>query len=168
MEPYIVNYANFFETRLIDDKGTFLPNVHIKKAKEMAKAVDLDLVCFSNPSGNEFALCKIIDWNKFKYQKAKLQKKEILSQKKEIKEMRFAPVISEHDMEYKINQINDFLKDKMEVVVVMRFKGIHKRMLAEGERIVNVIVEKCKPFGDEKHRKKDNNNISVRLVPTNK
>ena len=168
MEPYLVNYATFFETRLIDEKGTFIPTIHIKKAKELAKEANLDLVCFNSPSGNDLALCKIIDWPKFKYQKNKLQKKERQDKKAEIKEMRFAPVISEHDMEYKVNQIIDFLKDEMEVVVVMRFRGIHHRMVDEGLRIVNEIVDKCKPFGEEKHRKKDNNNISVRLVAVKK
>jgi translation initiation factor IF-3 len=164
MDPYVVNYATFFETRLIDDKGNYLPTVHIRQAKEMAKTANLDLVCFNNPVKDQLALCKIIDWPKFKYQLAKADKKN-KQHKTEIKEMHFAPVISEHDVGYKVKQIIEFLKDNMEVIITMRFKGSHRKIYSEGEKIINDIAEQCKPYSTEKYRKKDNDNISIRLIP---
>jgi len=163
MEPYPVDYAKFYETRLIDASNTYHALINIKRAKEMAKEVDLDLVCFNNPSKDTLALCKIIDYGKFKYQQEKSKKKEI-HKKPEVKEIRLTPVIDMHDMEYKIKSVLEFLDDGHEVVVTMRFKGIHHRMLTEGERLINLFVEKCKGKGKEVNRKKTGENISVRLT----
>jgi len=163
MEPYLVDYAKFYETRLVDSTNVYHQSINIKKAKELARSANLDLVCFNNPTKDTLALCKIIDYGKFRYEQEKLKKKE-KHKKPESKEIRFTPVISEHDIEHKIKQILDFLEDGHEVIVTMRFKGIHHRMYSEGERIVNVIVDKCKEKGKEVNRKKTGDNIIVKLT----
>jgi translation initiation factor IF-3 len=163
MEPYIIDYASFYETRLIDASNTYHASINIKKAKEMAREANLDLVCFNNPSKNTLALCKIIDYGKFKYQQEKSKKKEC-NKKPDLKEIRITPVIDMHDMDYKIKNVIEFLKDGHEVLVTMRFKGIHHRMLDEGERILNLFIDKCKENGKEVSRKKTNDNITVRIT----
>ena len=163
MEPYPVDYASFYETRLIDASNTYHASINIRKAKEMAKESDLDLVCFNNPNKDTLALCKIIDYGKFKYQQEKSKKKEC-NRKPDLKEVRLTPVIDMHDMDYKIKNVLEFLKDGHEVLVTMRFKGIHHRMLGEGERILNLFVDKCKDIGKEVSRKKTNDNITVRIT----
>ena len=133
----------------------------------MAKEVGLDLVCFSEPSMGKPALCKIVDYGKWKYHQEKLLKKE----KKnihEVKEMRFSPVISDNDIEHKVKQIIEFLKDGDEVVVRMRFKGIHHRLKNDGERIINKIVEMCKGIGKETGRKRSEDDIYVKMVKAGK
>lgn len=164
MQPFIVNYVDFKETNLIDANGQFNSLVHISIAKSKAKEAYLDLVCFNKPNGKTPALCKIIDYGKWKYQQDKIDKKEKLNSKKETKEIRFTPVISENDIEHKVRQIIEFLKEGDDVIVTMRFKGIHHRLKDEGKRIIGIILEKCKDYGKELHRKQDNNNICVRLV----
>jgi len=62
MEPYIVQYANFFETRLIDANNQYFQVMNIKRAKEMARESNMDLVCFNAPEKTQLALCKIIDF----------------------------------------------------------------------------------------------------------
>ena len=164
MQPFVVNYVDFKETNLIDADGKFYSLLNISIAKNKAREAGLDLICFNKPNGKSPALCKVLDYGKWKYNQGKLEKKEKLNSKKETKEIRFTPVISENDIEHKVKQIIEFLKEGDDVLVTMRFKGIHHRLKDEGKRIIGVIMEKCKDYGKESHRKNDNNFICVRLV----
>lgn len=167
MEPYIINYARFYETRLVDANNQYHDNVNIKRAKEMAKEAGLDLICFAEPSMGKMALCKILDYGKWKYKQEKLLKQE----KKNIhvtKEMRFTPVISDNDIEHKVKQIIGFLKDGDEVIVRMIYKGIHHRLKNDGERIINKIIEMCKGVGKEMARKRSEDDIYLKLVKAGK
>lgn len=164
MQPFVVNYVDFKETNLIDEKGTFHKLLHISIAKTKARESGQDLVCFNKPSGSSPALCKIIDFGKWKYQQEKIEKKAKQAFKKETKEVRFTPVIGENDIEHKVKQISEFLKDGDDVLVTMRFKGIHHRLKDDGRRIVDQILDKCKDCGKEVHRKQDNDSICLRLA----
>lgn len=164
MHPFVINYADFTETNLIDADGKFLGIVHISVAKSKAREANLELVCFNKPVGRTPALCKILDYGKWKYQQEKSEKKDRHNAKKETKEVRFTPVISEHDVEHKVKQIIEFLEEGDDVLISMRFKGIHHRLKDEGRRIIGEILEKCKAHGKEHHRKQDNDNICVRMV----
>jgi translation initiation factor IF-3 len=164
MEPFVINYADFSQTNLVDADGNFCGVVHISVAKTKAREANLDLVCFNKPNGKNPALCKIIDYGKWKYQQEKTEKKEKQHAKKETKEVKFSPVISEHDIEHKVKKIIEFLDEGDDVLLTMRFKGIHHRLKDEGKRIIGEILEMCKAHGKEYHRKQDNDNISVRMV----
>lgn len=163
MQPFIVNKVVFPETKLIDENGQFNQSVPVYVAINKAKEVGLDLVCFNKPDKGETALCKIIDFGKWKYHQEKILKQEKKKSKIETKEVRFTPVIGEHDIEHKVKQIIEFLDDGDYVVLTMKFKGIHHRLKDEGKRIVNEVIDKCKEKGKELSRKQDNNNITVRL-----
>lgn len=163
MHPFIISYADFTETNLVDADGTFLGIVHISVAKTKARDAKLDLVCFNKPTGKNPALCKILDYGKWKYQQEKAEKKNQQA-KKETKEIRFTPVIGENDVDHKVKQILEFLEDGDDVLITMRFKGIHHRLKDEGRRIIGEILEKCKAHGKEHHRKQDNDSICVRMV----
>jgi translation initiation factor IF-3 len=164
MEPYIVNYANFMWTKLIDQNGNFHNSVHIKDAKNMAKTAGLDLVCFSNQTSDTSALCKIIDYGKWKYQQDKAKRKETNNHKIELKEIQFTPVIGEHDIEHKVRQIIKFLENGNEVVINMRFKGIHHRLISEGEKILSSILSQIGTHGKEISRKRSEDNIWLKMV----
>lgn len=166
MEPYVINYGaytRFAEIRLIDSKEVYHNAIHIKKAKDIARESKLELVCFSEPTKDQLALCKIVDYGKWKYHNDKLLKKK--EQHKTVtKEVQLSPVISDHDLAHKAKKTIEFLKDGNEVIVDMRFKGIHHRLVSEGERIINLMISMCKDSGKEVYRKKSNDNISVRLT----
>tara|TARA_R110000824_G_scaffold218435_1_gene405038 strand:+ start:9511 stop:10026 length:516 start_codon:yes stop_codon:yes gene_type:complete len=162
-DPYVIQYADFRETSLVDLQEKFHKSINIKVAKTMAKDAGLDLVCFNEPSGKNPALCKIINYGKWKYQHDKDLKKN-KQHKKETKEIRLSPVIDINDLDHKIDQTKGFIEAGHEVVLSMRFKGIHKRMFREGEALMTEIVKKCGGFAKELHRKRSGNNISVRLA----
>jgi len=69
-------------------------------------------------------VCKIIDFNKFKYQEDKKQRKGRKKSKvKETKEIRFSPFIAENDFNIRVNRAKEFLKDGHKVRLTIWFKG---------------------------------------------
>lgn len=169
MNPFVITRrVDFKFTRLIDSQNCFHDKIYIGEAKTMARNDGLDLVCFNLPKGNKPALCKIIDYGKWKYSNDKKKKKDQKVNKHVVKEIRFSPVISDHDVEHKIKQIKEFLEDGSEVMIAMRFKGIQKRLFQEGENIINSIINSLKNLGEENFRKKSNHMILVRLRPVKK
>ena len=151
-------------TNLVDAEGNFHSSVHIKTAKDAARDAGLDLVCFSEPEKDKPALCKIVDFGKWKYHQEKTKKKESSTHRVETKEIQFTPVIGDHDVEHKVRQIIKFLEEGDEVMVNMRFKGIHHRLKAEGDRIINLILTQVGTHGKEVSRKRSDDNIFLKLT----
>ena len=166
MQPFIINRrTDFSHIRLIDENMNFHDKVFIGDARTKANEVGLSLVCFNLPDKNNLALCKIIDYGKWKYQQEKSHKKEQLIHKNVVKEIRFSPVISDNDVEHKLHQVLGFLKDGDDVILSMRFKGIHKRLMSIGKDKMNEIVKMCDKYGEEVSRKCAGFQIMVRLKP---
>lgn len=162
-EPYIIKYANFQQTQLIDSNGSYNAKVHISDAKKQALEAQMDLVCFNEPSGDKMALCKIVDFGKWKYSQQKKEKKEKKEQQKRTKEIRFSPLIDQHDIEHKIKQINEFLNDDCDVVVTMQIKGRQKAHFKEAEeKFINIL--NLIPDAKQMSRKKIDSGIMVRLT----
>jgi len=108
--------------RVIDEKDKQVGVVDIKKAQELAKKAELDLVEIA-PNAKP-PVCKIVDFGKFKYQQEKKARKEKKGVKKsELKEVRFTPFIGEHDYQTRFERIKEFLGEKNKVRIVVRFKG---------------------------------------------
>ena len=162
-EPFVIKYVKFDYTRLVDHKEKFHERIHIAGAKKLAQEANLDLVCFSEPDKDSLALCKIIDFGKWKYTNDKNKRKEEKQHKKVTKEIRFTPVISDHDIEHKIKQVNEFLSMGDDVILSMRLKGRQKQHFNEAEGRMNQIVEMCNEHGKEVSRKKSSGMIVVRI-----
>ena len=132
------------EVRLIDEDKEQLGIVPIQKALEIAAEKDLDLVAIS-PKANP-PVCRLLDYGKYVYA---LQKKAHEAQKQQrkvhIKEIKFTPVIGEHDIDVKLKKIKQFLEDGNKVKVTIWLKGRQKRrpeMLGVmTERIMNILTE---------------------------
>lgn len=98
--------------------------IDIKTALKIADEMDLDLVEISNSGG--LPICKIVDYQKFLYEKKKKEKeiKKIQKQKQvEVKEIRMTPNTDDHDFQFKLNHAKSFLKDGNKVLVSVFFKG---------------------------------------------
>jgi len=164
MQPFVITRrTDFKNVRLVDASNNFHDEVFIGTARDLAQNANLDLVCFEPPTQDGLALCKILDYGKWKYQDGKNKKKGQIHHKQSLKEMRFSPVISDHDVEHKLKQVAEFLAHGDEVLLVMRFKGIHRRNFNIGAERMNEIIEMSKSFGEEVTRKKADNQIVVRL-----
>jgi len=75
------------------------------EAMKIADDLNLDLVLF-NLDSNGIAICKIMDYQKFLYDKNKNEKK---PQKVVVKEIRINPYIDTNDFQRKIKQAYEFL-----------------------------------------------------------
>jgi translation initiation factor IF-3 len=88
----------------------------------MAMEAGMDLVEIS-PNTNP-PVCKIMDYGKFKYS---AQKKAAEARKKqkvvEVKEIKFRPMIDDHDYDVKLRSMQRFFEDGDKVKVTLRFRG---------------------------------------------
>ena len=94
----------------------------IDKAMDLANERKLDLVNIS-PNAKP-AVCKILDYGKYRYE---LQKKEKEAKKKqhvvETKEIRLSPNVEINDLKTKANNARKFIEKGDKVKVTLRFRG---------------------------------------------
>ena len=109
----------------------------------MAYEADLDLVEISPNAAPP--VCKIVDYNKFLYEK-KRKEKEIKSHAKkvEVKEIRFTPNTDEHDVEFKAKHAESFLKEGNKVRTYVMFRGRAIVFKERGELLLLQFADKLK------------------------
>ncbi len=108
--------------RLIDENGDHVGVVPLNEALSAAQRANLDLVEVS-PNA-EPPVCKVMDYGKFLYEKAKREREARKAQKQiEIKEIRLRPKTSEHHLSFKVRDARRWLEDGMKVKVRVRFRG---------------------------------------------
>lgn len=110
------------EVRLINLDGEQMGILPVKEALHKAYEEDLDLVEVA--SAADPPVCRIMDFDKYRYELSKKQKEAKKKQTViETKEIKFRPKTEEHDLNFKIKQIKKFLSQKNKVKVTMRFRG---------------------------------------------
>jgi len=143
--PHMINEEiTASEVRLIGEEKEQLGIVPIAQALQIAREKELDLVAISPAA--EPPVCRLLDYGKFLYS---LQKKEHEAQKSQkkvhLKEIKFTPVIGDHDVDVKFKKIKEFLDEGDKVKVTIWLKGRQKRrpeMLDEmTEKIMKELVE---------------------------
>jgi translation initiation factor IF-3 len=110
------------EVRLIGPDGGNLGVVPTKKALEIARQAELDLVEVS-PNADP-PVCRVMDFGKFIYEKAKKEREAKKAQTKiEVKEIRLRPKTNDHHRGFKVKDARRWLEDGMKVKVTVRFRG---------------------------------------------
>lgn len=96
---------------MIGPDGKQIGVVDREKALQLAAENDQDLILISPKA--QPPVCKIIDYDKYRYQLIKKQQKAKKKQKEiEIKELRLRPNISANDLQTKIRRARSFLPKK--------------------------------------------------------
>ena len=124
---------------LIDENGQKLGVVETAAALRMAEDKDLDLVLIAaqNPP-----VCRIMDYSKFRFEKAKREKEQRKNQKTiELKEIRLSPTIDMHDLEVKAKACTKFLQNGDKVKVTIRFRGRQVTHNDLGQDVFNAFLE---------------------------
>jgi translation initiation factor IF-3 len=110
------------EVHLIDKDGGNRGTVAIGEALALAQEAGFDLVEIS-PNATP-PVCKLLDYGKYKYQE---QKKAAEARKKqkvvEVKEIKFRPMIDDHDYDVKMRSMKRFFEEGDKVKVTLRFRG---------------------------------------------
>ena len=120
--PRINEEIRVSEVQLIDQNGSNRGTVLIQDALALSQEAGLDLVEIAPNSTPP--VCKILDYGKYKYQE---QKKAAEARKKqkviEIKEIKFRPMIDDHDYDVKMRSMQRFFEEGDKVKVTLRFRG---------------------------------------------
>lgn len=107
----------------------------LKEAQIMAEEAGYDLVEIS-PNA-EPPVCRIMDYGKFQFDKAKAQKEQRKKQKQvQIKEIKFRPGTDEGDYQVKLRNLIRFLEGGDKAKVTLRFRG---REMAHQEIGLNLL-----------------------------
>lgn len=94
----------------------------VREAQQIAEERGLDLVEVA-PNANP-PVCRLMDYGKFLYERTKKEREARRSQKvSEIKEIRVRPKIGEHDVDFKVKRMREFLAEGAKVKVRVRFRG---------------------------------------------
>ena len=112
------------EMMVIGPNGEQLGIKSKEDALTLAGYAGFDLVLMSENSNPP--VCKIMDYNKYRYERNKKEKENMKRQKanmSETKEFRLSPVIDVGDFNTKINQVTKYLKKGAKIKVTIRFKG---------------------------------------------
>lgn len=138
----------------------------ISDAQTLANYAGLDLVLI-NPNGNP-PVCKVMDYNKYKYERSKKEKEALKRQKQtlsELKEFRLSPTIDVGDFETKLRNVRKYIEKGDKVKVVIRFKG---RQMAHTELGRDVLVKFADRLSDvaeiSEQPKLDGRSMSMLLV----
>jgi len=111
----------------------------IEAALKLAGERDLDLVEISPDT--DPPVCKIMDYQKFKFDKSKkLQKSRKKQSTLTLKQIRMRPLIGTHDYELKKRNARKFIEHGDKVKVVIRFRGREFNRQELGEKVLNRLV----------------------------
>lgn len=152
---------------MIDQDGKNQGVLSLADALAMAKAIELDLIEIS-PTANP-PVARIMDFGKFKYEKAKEEQRA----KKKVKEVEIRGIrarlnTSLHDLELKAKKAEEFLargdRVRFELILRGREKGIKKEFVdARLERMLSVITT---PYEIVEAPKKGPRGLTLTLAPS--
>lgn len=144
-EHRINHFIRVPQVRLVGDNVE--PGVYdTPAALKMAQDQSLDLVEIS-PKVDP-PVCRIVDYNKFLYDKKKKEKElKAKSKTTEIKEIRFTPNTDDHDFDFKSKHAEGFLKDGNKVKAYVQFKGRAIQFQDRGQLLLLKFAERLAEFG---------------------
>ena len=112
------------------------------EALTLASYAGFDLVLI-NEKGDT-PVCKLMDYNKFKYEKKKKLKESQKKQREnnaELKEYRLSPNIDVHDFNTKLNNAKKYLVKGHKVKITIRFKGREMQFTEKGKEVILRFAE---------------------------
>jgi translation initiation factor IF-3 len=153
------------EVRLIDAEGQQLGVKALPEALAVARQLDLDLVEVA-PDANP-PVCRIMDYNRFKYETAQRAKE---SRKKatntSIKEMKYRPKIGTGDFTTKTRQVGRFLEEGHKVKVTIMFRGREVSHPELGMKLLQDLADQVSAVSKvEAAPKLDGRNMVMVLAP---
>jgi translation initiation factor IF-3 len=138
--PRVNDEIRVREVHLIDKDGANKGTVLIAEALRLAQEAGLDLVEIA-PNATP-PVCKLLDYGKFKYQE---QKKAAEARKKqkivEVKEIKFRPMIDDHDYDVKMRAMHRFFEEGDKVKVTLRFRGREMAHQELGFQLLNRVKD---------------------------
>lgn len=117
-----------------------------RQAVDWARQSDLDLVMIS-PKADP-PVCRIIEFNKFLFDKKKKEKElKAKTAKTVIKEIRFGPNTDDHDFEFKLRHAQKFLEEGAKVKAYVHFRGRTIVFKDRGELLLLKFLKELEDYG---------------------
>lgn len=139
-----------------------------EEALRMAQEQGLDLVEVV-PNATP-PVCRVVDYNKFLYEKKKKDKElKAKAVKSVLKEIRFTPHTSTHDFEFKAKHAENFLKEGARVRAYVQFRGRAIVFKDKGEVLLLKFAKQLEGHAAlEQTPKLEGKRMSIILVPAKK
>ncbi len=156
---------NFKEVRCVGDNGEVYGIISSKEALNIAQNLGLDLVLIS--ASAKPPVCKVMDYNKFRYQNEKKNKEAKKKQKQiEIKEIKLSTQIAQNDINYKVKHAREFIEANKHVKFKVVLKGRESQNSKAGLdvllRVQTMMEDLANP---EKEPKTEGRFVSWMFVP---
>ncbi|MBH0291444.1 translation initiation factor IF-3 [Helicobacter pylori] len=156
---------NFKEVRCVGDDGEVYGIISSKEALKIAQNLGLDLVLIS--ASAKPPVCKVMDYNKFRYQNEKKIKEAKKKQKQiEIKEIKLSTQIAQNDINYKVKHAREFIEANKHVKFKVVLKGRESQNSKVGLdvllRVQTMMQDLANP---EKEPKTEGRFVSWMFVP---
>ncbi|MCD6170204.1 MAG: translation initiation factor IF-3 [Candidatus Latescibacteria bacterium] len=153
------------QVRVIDSKGEQVGVMDTQAALKLASEQELDLVEVA-PNATP-PVCRIMDYGKFKYEREKQEKE---AKKKQqglhLKEVRMRPKIDEHDYQFKLRHLKEFLSKRNRVKVSIIFRGRENVHKEAGERLMQQILQDVADLASlDGSIRSERNSLIATLVP---
>ncbi|NHA61008.1 translation initiation factor IF-3 [Helicobacter pylori] len=157
--------SNFKEVRCVGDNGEVYGIISSKEALNIAQNLGLDLVLIS--ASAKPPVCKVMDYNKFRYQNEKKIKEAKKKQKQiEIKEIKLSTQIAQNDINYKVKHAREFIEANKHVKFKVVLKGRESQNSKAGLdvllRVQTMMEDLANP---EKEPKTEGRFVSWMFVP---
>ncbi len=152
---------------LIDQNGENHGVVPTRKAQDMAREAELDLVEVA-PNARP-PVCRIMDYGKFAYEQTKKAREARKSQKKiEIKTIRLTPRTGDFHIDIGVRNARRWLGEGKKVKFMVRFKAREISYPELGTRALNSIAEQLSDVAEVEQRPKlEGWRMTLMLAPLN-
>ncbi len=156
---------NFKEVRCVGDNGEVYGIISSKEALNIAQNLGLDLVLIS--ASAKPPVCKVMDYNKFRYQNEKKIKEAKKKQKQiEIKEIKLSTQIAQNDINYKVKHAREFIESNKHVKFKVVLKGRESQNSKAGLDVLFRVQAMMQDLANpEKEPKTEGRFVSWMFVP---
>lgn len=145
-QPLLNNAIKAQKILLLDQEGEKLGEMSRIEALNRARNEELDLMQVGESPN--FAICKIVNYQSWKYHEdKKRQKQEFQNRSHELKTMNFRPVTGDHDFLLKIKKIQEFLEDNHKVKICIKLKSRESSMKSVNDEVIQRIQESLQEVG---------------------
>lgn len=163
----INNQIRVPELMVIGPNGEQMGTKKLADALTIANFAGLDLVLM-NP-GSDRPVAKIMDYNKFKYEKSKKQKEALKKQRenmKETKEYQLSYKIDIHDFETRRRNAQNYLEKGHKIKVTIRFRGRELAHTDLGKETMLRFAESLSGYAEiESNPKLEGKTMMMMLTP---
>ena len=152
---------------VIGPNGEQMGTKKLADALTLANYAGLDLVLMNGTPGHEVG--KIMDYNRYRYERQKKQKEAMKKQRennKEMKENQLSVTIDVHDFETRRKNAENYLRKGHKIKASLRFKG---RQMAHTELGRDVLIKFANELSEvadiETQPKLEGRNMTMILAP---